>query len=79
MTTEPVAASGPCHPETTVTEGIRPHTLSFPNYRIPVDTRQFGDSAKGYLRPLPWDSRRPGWSRQPMANHLLSPSQNQGM
>lgn len=52
MTTEPVATSGPYHPETTVTEGIWPHTLSFPNDRIPVDTRQF-DGAKGRLRPSP--------------------------
>lgn len=58
MTTEPVAASGPCHPETTVTEGIWPHTLSFPNYYIPVDTMQFGDSAKGHLRPPPLGSQK---------------------
>lgn len=58
-----------CHPETTVTGGIWPHTLSFPNCSIPRDTGRLGDSAKRHPSPLPWHPRIPGQSRQPMASH----------
>lgn len=58
-----------CHPETTVTGEIWPHTLSFPNCSIPRDTGRLGDSAKRHPSPLPWHPRIPGQSRQPMASH----------
>lgn len=69
MATGPVAAAAHCHPETTVTGGIWPHTLSFPNCSIPKDTGRLGDSAKRHPSPLPWHPRIPGQSRQPMASH----------
>lgn len=38
-----------------------------------------GDSTKEHRYSLSWDPKRPGWSRQPVDNQLMSLSQNWGL